>query len=1171
MAARFLDDCRTGLPPGVFDNLTALTGLNLATNALTALPPGVFDNLTALTRLSLHSNSLTALPVGAFDNLTALTLLTLTTNALTVLPEGVFEKLTVLRNLRLASNPGSPFAPVANAGEDVTAPTSSTVTLSGSATGPWGSNVTFLWVQVTDAAGATELTSGAVTLTGDDTAMPSFSTPTTGGDLHFRLTVTGKASTVTGTNTVTVNVASGQVAAPAVTGVTILPEFDDGSWGEGETVEAALTFDEAVTVDTTGGVPAVALTLGASTEKSAGYVRGSGTTELVFGYTLAKDEGPYDSVLLTLNSLTLNGGAIRSSESGADAALAHDGFAVIGGPTSRGVAEPGPTARFSALPERHDGSTAFDIELHFSAAPDALSYRTVAGGLLTVTGGAVEKARRKTTGSNIGWVVTIRPSGSGDIAIRLPARACGEANAVCFDNSPLAGDATAAVPGVPFTASFAGAPAEHDGESAFTVNFHLSLAPATLSSYATVRDSLFDVTGARIVKARRLTPRKNQNWELTVAPGGLADVTLRLKATTSCSALPGVCDAAGRMLAGGLSTTVRGPVTLSVADAQGEEGTDETIGFAVSLSRASSGTVTVDYATADGTATAGEDYSSTSGTLTFAAGETAKTVSVPVLDDVVDEGQETFTLRLSNATGARIADAEATGTVSNGDPLQKMWLSRFGRTVADHVVDAVAGRLSAPLAGAQITLAGQSIDLSRTGDSAVLVDAMTGLARAFGAPGGGAASGVTAPVAWPDRHGGAWDSPAASGGSPVRSVTGRELLLGSSFHLALDGEGGGGTVLTAWGRATVGGFDGQGDAETGAMRMDGEVITGILGADAQRGRWLGGLAFSVSEGEGTFEQPEAGHRGTIESNMTSVNPYLRFEASERLSTWGLLGFGTGEMTITEAARGDRGETVTRTDIEMRLAAVGARGALLDAATSGGFDLAVKADAFLVETEWEKVSNERDTQAGASRLRLVLEGSRAFELSESAKLTPGLELGLRHDGGDAETGTGVEVGGSVRYADAASGLSVEARGRTLIAHEASGFEECGASASVRLDPGAEGRGLSFSLAPSLGAASNGVDRLWSLQDARVLAPEGKFVAARSLEAQIGYGFGAFGDRGLAKPYAGLSLGEGGARTWRGGVRWTLGQSLDLGLEVSRDEAANDNDPDHGIGFRLTARW
>ena len=156
--------------------------------------------------------------------------------------------------------------------------------------------MTWAWVPV-DASDA-PLDPEPVTLTGDDTAMPSFTAPSTGGDLYFRLTVTGKASTVTDTDTVTVNVASGQVAAPAVTGVTILPEFDDGSWGEGETVEAALTFDEAVTVDTAGGTPTVALTLGASTAKTAAYVRGSGTTELVFGYTVAKGEGPYDSVLL---------------------------------------------------------------------------------------------------------------------------------------------------------------------------------------------------------------------------------------------------------------------------------------------------------------------------------------------------------------------------------------------------------------------------------------------------------------------------------------------------------------------------------------------------------------------------------------------------------------------------------------------------------------------------------------------------------------------------------------------------------------------------------------------------------------------------------------------------------------------------------------------------------
>ena len=973
----------------------------------------------------------------------------------------------------------------------------------------------------------------------------------------------------------------GQVEAPTITGSPALSESgSDGAWTAGETAEVTLTFSEAVTVDTTGGTPSVGLTLGGTEARSATYLRGSGTTALVFAYTLTDADGSHTSLLVPIDSLALNGGTIRSQATGADVALEHSGAAKAGS-TSNGVRDEGDTpnvestftASFSALPQGHDGSGAFTFELHFSAAPEGLSYTTVAGGLLDVTGATVNKARRLTAGSNLGWEVTVTPSQSGDIAIRLPARACTETNAVCVGGSPLASATTATVRGVPFTASFSGVPAEHDGAAAFDIRFHLSAEPATLS-YRTVQNGLFNVTGGSIEKASRLAAGKNNGWSVRIDPTGLGDVTVRVNGTSACDTAPGVCTSDGRKLAGGLQAVIAGPAALSVANAEVQEGADATLDFTVTLSKARFTATTVDYASSNGTATAGSDYTATSGRLTFGRLETSKTVSVPVLDDAVDEGSETMSLTLSNPSpsSVRLAGASATGTITNSDPLQKMWLSRFGRTVADHVVGAVAGRLSAPLGGAQVTVGGQSIDLSRTGDGAVLVDALTGLAGVFGAPGGATARGETAPGTWPDRHGGAWERPAAGVSSPARSITGRELLLGSSFHLALDGEdGGGGPGLAAWGRATVGGFDGQGGAETGAMRMDGEVITGILGADAQWGRWLAGLALSQSEGEGTFEQPDAGHRGTVESDLTSVNPYLRFEVSDRLSTWGLLGFGAGEMTMTEAARGERAKTVSQTDIKMRLAAVGARGALLDAATSGGFDLAVKADAFLVETEWEKVSNERDTQAGASRLRLVLEGSQAFELSESAKLTPGLEFGLRHDGGDAETGTGVEVGGSMRYADAASGLSVEARGRTLIAHEASGFEEWGASASVHLDPGAEGRGLSFNLAPTLGTASSGVDRLWSLQNAHGLTPEGEFEVARSLEAQIGYGLGAFGDRGLAKPYAGLSLGEGGARTWRGGVHWTFGQSLDLGLEGSRNEAANDNEPDHGIGFRLTARW
>jgi hypothetical protein len=88
----------------------------------------------------------------------------------------------------------------------------------------------------------------------------------------------------------------------------------------------------------------------------------------------------------------------------------------------------------------------------------------------------------------------------------------------------------------------------------------------------------------------------------------------------------------------------------------------------VSLSEASAQAVTVDFATADGTATAGADYHATTGTLTFPPGTTSRTVSVPIIDDVVDEEGETFFVNLSNPTNATISDARGTGTITDNDP-----------------------------------------------------------------------------------------------------------------------------------------------------------------------------------------------------------------------------------------------------------------------------------------------------------------------------------------------------------------------------------------------------------------------------------------------------------------------------------------------------------------------
>ena len=111
-----------------------------------------------------------------------------------------------------------------------------------------------------------------------------------------------------------------------------------------------------------------------------------------------------------------------------------------------------------------------------------------------------------------------------------------------------------------------------------------------------------------------------------------------------------------------------GPPSLVVTDVAGAEASG-TLSFDVLLTNANSTAVSVDYATADGTAIAGSDYTSASGTLTFNPGETSKTVLVTIINDSLAEDDETFTLNLSNATGGiAIDDPTGTGTIQNDDP-----------------------------------------------------------------------------------------------------------------------------------------------------------------------------------------------------------------------------------------------------------------------------------------------------------------------------------------------------------------------------------------------------------------------------------------------------------------------------------------------------------------------
>ena len=253
----------------------------------------------------------------------------------------------------------------------------------------------------------------------------------------------------------------------------------------------------------------------------------------------------------------------------------------------------------------------------------------------------------------------------------------------------------------------------------------------------------------------------------------------------------------------------------------------------------------------------------------------------------------------------------------------------------------------------------------------------------------------------------------------------------------------------------------------------------------------------------------------------------------------------------------------------------------------------------------------------TRVRFALEGSRPFGLGGDAVLTPSLELGVRHDGGDAETGFGADIGAGLALSDPARGLSAEVRARGLLTHEAQGMREQGLSGTLAFDPSPETeRGLSLSLTQSVGQqGEGGVDALLERRTfGDLAAEEGDDLSARRLDARIGYGLGVLDDRWTATPELGLGLSDhdrelrlgwrltesvstglafelglegtrressDGAAAEHGigiGAGWRLvgpsrgGHAFDVRIEAARRDAANDDDPpDHTIGLELRARW
>ncbi len=453
------------------------------------------------------------------------------------------------------------------------------------------------------------------------------------------------------------------------------------------------------------------------------------------------------------------------------------------------------------------------------------------------------------------------------------------------------------------------------------------------------------------------------------------------------------------------------------------------------------------------------------------------------------------------------------------DRSMKAWHAHFGRAVGTQVLNAVSDRLSGDK-GPFLKVAGMTLDENTDIDAEETVQQwITDIEEGRGLPG----------------------LPALP-----RLDT---ALKNSAFSLRHRSWG-------AYGHVAHDTFEGS----TLNVDIDGDVTTGMLGMDWTRGAWTHGVLFSRSEGDGDYRGDSIGR---IESEVVGAWPYGRYQVTERFSLWGVAGYGQGELKYTP-----EDEDTIRTDMDVLMGALGARGIALEAPEDGGLQLAITSDAMTVRSSSEAVAGLVSSSADTVRFRLGLEGT--WQGLEG--WTPGIEVGIRHDDGDAEHGYGVDIGTSLVFADPEGTLSGEVRARGLLTHEDGGFEQFGISGSLNWDPKPSSqRGPSLTLQQSMGAPASG--GMTALLEQKTMTGLPQQEGDVHLQLKAGYGFAVVKNRYTLVPE--VSIGQGpGQQDYQLGLRMDMISRKLGGFEVDLRTQRLEHDqgaPEHSIGLKVAVRY
>ena len=392
-------------------------------------------------------------------------------------------------------------------------------------------------------------------------------------------------------------------------------------------------------------------------------------------------------------------------------------------------------------------------------------------------------------------------------------------------------------------------------------------------------------------------------------------------------------------------------------------------------------------------------------------------------------------------------------------------------------------------------------------------------------------------------------------GSGQSALSALGLSGSQSFAMKLNAAEGAG-AWSVWGTTDRQNFEGT--------SYEGMASSVYLGVDVQSTECLLiGVAMSRNSGEIDYGYGNA--EQSMDTNLTTVLPYFRYEFDPITTIWGVAGMGSGDVDSTVV-----GTTNQTSDMSMNIYMFGARRGLNKV---GNVDLALRGDVAVANLETDSGDGAVDGLiADISRIRAGFEGSYTVDTG-SGTFTPFADVNLRQDGGDGDTGTGVEVSGGIRLN--VSSFNLEARGRVLASHGADDYAENGFSLTATLNPSADGSGFSFSLAPRWGGSAFDTGAIWAEQG---VLNQGlnqfSSVSGDAMEARLAYGKRILGERFMLTPFVDVDSSDNNRQYLIGARLDQLVKSsanLNLDFALGRVERRSTGEAGAQVGLNASLRF